>query len=69
VQALSSEGKMSAYVLMALPFVVTGILFLTTPQYVAQFGESPLGFVLIGVAVVMLTVGALWLRKVVSFSF
>jgi tight adherence protein B len=69
VQALSSEGKMSAYVLMALPFVVTGILFFTTPAYVAQFGESPLGFVLIAVAVVMLTVGALWLRKVVSFSF
>jgi tight adherence protein B len=54
---------------MALPFVVTGILFFTTPAYVAQFGESPLGFVLIAVAVVMLTVGALWLRKVVSFSF
>jgi tight adherence protein B len=69
VQALSSEGKMSAYVLMALPFVVTGILAITTPTYVAQFGQSPLGFVLIGVAVIMLTVGALWLRKVVSFSF
>ncbi|WP_240605834.1 type II secretion system F family protein [Planctomonas deserti] len=69
VQALSSEGKMSAYVLMALPFVVTGILAITSPTYIAQFGQSPLGFALIGVAVVMLTVGALWLRKVVSFSF
>lgn len=69
VQALSSEGKMSAYVLMALPFVVTGILTLTSPAYVAQFVQSPLGFVLMGVAAVMLTVGALWMRKVVSFSF
>ena len=69
VQALSSEGKMSAYVLMALPFVVTGILSFTSPAYVAQFVQSPLGFVLMGVAAVMLTIGALWLRKVVSFSF
>jgi tight adherence protein B len=69
VQSLSSEGKMSAYILMALPFVVTGLLCLTSPAYIGQFVESPLGFVLMGAAVVMLTVGALWLRKVVSFSF
>jgi tight adherence protein B len=69
VASLSAEGKMSAYVLLALPFVVLGILMLTSPTYVAKFVQSPLGFVLMGVAVVMLTIGALWLKKVVSFKF
>jgi tight adherence protein B len=31
--------------------------------------ETPVGLVLIGVSAVLLTLGALWLRKVVSFKF
>jgi tight adherence protein B len=69
VASLSAEGKMSAYVLLALPFVVLGILTLTSPSYVSKFVQSPLGFLLMGVAIVMLTIGALWLKKVVSFKF
>lgn len=69
VASLSAEGKMSAYVLLALPFVVLGILMMTSPGYVVKFVETPLGYILMGVAAVMLTIGALWLRKVVSFKF
>jgi tight adherence protein B len=60
---------MSAYVLIALPFVVLVILSLTSPSYVGKFVENPLGFVMIGAALVMLTLGSLWMRKVVSFKF
>jgi tight adherence protein B len=69
VASLSAEGKMSAYVLLALPFVVLGILTVTSPTYVAKFVENPIGFVMIGAAIVMLTLGSLWMRKVVSFKF
>ncbi|MBC7517553.1 MAG: type II secretion system F family protein [Microbacteriaceae bacterium] len=69
VASLSAEGKMSAYILFALPFVVIGILLMTSPAYIAKFVQSPLGFVLMGVSVVMLVIGGLWLKKVVSFKF
>jgi tight adherence protein B len=69
VASLSAEGKMSAYVLLALPFVVLAILTLTSPAYVARFTQSPMGYALMAVAAVMLTVGGLWMRKVVSFRF
>jgi tight adherence protein B len=69
VASLSAEGKMSAYVLLALPFVVLGILTLTSPAYVSKFTEGPIGFLMIGAAAVMLTIGSLWMRKVVSFKF
>lgn len=69
VTALSAEGKMSAYILLALPFVVIGILMITSPAYILKFVQSPIGFVMMGAAAVMLTVGALWMRKVVSFKF
>jgi tight adherence protein B len=69
VASLSAEGKMSAYVLIALPFVVLAILSITSPSYVGKFVENPIGFVMIGAAAIMLTLGSLWMRKVVSFKF
>jgi tight adherence protein B len=69
VKSLSAEGKMSAYVLMALPFAVVGILSLTSPSYIGQFGQSLAGYGMIAAGAVMLTIGGLWLRKIVSFKF
>lgn len=69
VKALAAEGKMSAYVLMALPAGITAFLAATNPSYLAAFTSSLLGYALIGVSVVMFTIGGLWLRKVISIKF
>ncbi|MET3933123.1 type II secretion system F family protein [Arthrobacter sp. OAP107] len=69
VKALSAEGKISAIVLMVLPFGLGGILLVISPGYMNPFVETPIGLVLMGVSAVLLTLGALWLRKVVSFKF
>jgi tight adherence protein B len=69
VKALSAEGKLSAIVLMALPFGVTGFISLTNPGYLAKFTESAVGYGMLGGAVVMLLVGALWLKKTVAITF
>jgi tight adherence protein B len=69
VKALAAEGKMSAYVLMALPFGITIFLAVANPSYLATFTTSLLGYALIGVSVVMLVIGALWLRKVINIKF
>jgi tight adherence protein B len=69
VKALSAEGKLSAVVLMALPFGVTGFISMTNPRYLAKFTESLVGYGMLGVAGVMLLVGALWLKKTVAIRF
>ena len=69
VKALSAEGKLSAYVLMALPFGIAGFLMFSNPAYMAKFTQSLFGYGLIGASVVLLVIGGLWLRKVVSFKF
>lgn len=69
VKALAAEGKMSAYVLMALPFGISAFLAITNPSYLAPLTTNLVGYALIGVAVVLLVVGALWLRKVISIKF
>jgi tight adherence protein B len=69
VKALSAEGKLSAIVLMALPFGVTGFISLTNPAYLARFTESLVGYAMLGTAGLMLLVGALWLKKTVAIRF
>ncbi|RWR25070.1 type II secretion system protein F [Agrococcus lahaulensis] len=69
VAALSAEGRLSAVILILLPFLVGGFLFMTNPGYLAPFVEHPLGMVLIVVSVIMLVVGGIWLRKVVEIEF
>jgi len=69
VKALSAEGKLSAVVLMALPFGVTGFISLTNPAYLAKFTQSLAGWAMLAVAATMLAVGGLWLKKTVAISF
>jgi tight adherence protein B len=69
VKALSAEGKLSAIVLMALPFGVFGFISLSNPGYVAKFTESTAGYGMLGAAVVMLLVGGLWLKNTVKIKF
>ncbi|MGZ4622652.1 MAG: type II secretion system F family protein [Blastococcus sp.] len=69
VKALSAEGKLSAIVLMALPFGVTGFLSISNPEYLAKFTQSTTGYCLLGGAAVMLLIGALWLKKTVAITF
>jgi tight adherence protein B len=69
VKALSAEGRMSGYVLMLLPIGVTGFLMMSNPAYLTKLTQSVIGWSMIGAAVVLMIVGGLWLRKVVSFTF
>jgi tight adherence protein B len=69
VKALSAEGKLSAIVLMLLPFGIAGFLMLSNPEYMAKFTQSLMGYTMIVVSVILLLVGGLWLRKVVKVKF
>jgi tight adherence protein B len=69
VKALAAEGKLSAIVLMALPFGVSGFLMISNPAYIAKFTQSLMGCVLLVVGGLLLAVGGLWLRKTVQVKF
>jgi tight adherence protein B len=69
VKALSAEGKLSALVLMALPFGIIGFISMTNPGYLAKFTESAMGYGMLGVAAIMMIFGGLWLKKTVAITF
>lgn len=68
VAALSAEGRLSAVILMILPIGVAGFVGISNPGYLAPFVEHPFGPVLIGLAVLLLVVGGIWLRKTVEIE-
>ena len=69
VAALSAEGKLSAYVLIALPFGVAGLVTVLNPSYFEPFRENVLGWIMLGVSAVLLMVGSFWLSKTVQIKY
>lgn len=69
IKALSAEGKFSAYILMALPIGIVVMLSLVNPGYIGVLFAEPLGWVMIGVSIILMTIGGLWLRKIIDLKF
>jgi tight adherence protein B len=69
IRALAAEGKFSAYILGAMPFAITVVLTVVTPGYVDPLFSEPLGWAMLGGAAVMMTIGCLWLRKIIDLKF
>lgn len=65
VAALSAEGRMSAFVLFLLPIGLAGIMTITNRAYIGLLFSRSIGFVMIGIAVALLTAGGLWLKALV----
>lgn len=68
VRALSAEARLSAAILLALPFLVALAIFALNPDYLGLLAEHPLGRLLVGTAVVMMTVGVVVIRRMVAIK-
>ncbi len=66
VRVLSAEGRMSAMVLIGMPFFLVGVLSLVNPEYIAVLFSDPLGKVLIAIALTIMGLGSLVIKKVVA---
>jgi tight adherence protein B len=69
VKALSAEGKLSAIILMALPVLLFILIGLANPKYIGALTGHPVGWMLLGIAAVMMTIGGLWIRKISDLKF
>jgi tight adherence protein B len=67
VQAVSAEGRLSAYVLVALPIVLSAGLAAINPTYFSTLTHG-IGLVLVGVGAVMLTIGSVILNRMVKID-
>jgi tight adherence protein B len=68
VKALSAEGRMSAVVLFGLPIVVGIALFKMNPDYMGLLFTDPIGQNLATVGSIMMVIGALVMKRMVTIK-
>ena len=69
VRALSGEGKMSAYILMAMPVVVAIMISFINPGYTDVFFTEPLGIAMVVASLIMFAVGGFWMSRIIKIKF
>lgn len=69
VRAISSEGRMSAYILTAVPALLVGAIMVLMPDFYTDVIDIPLTWYLIGGAVAWLMLGNAIMFKMANFRF
>jgi tight adherence protein B len=69
IKGLTAMGRASAYVLIALPVFVAGMLTVVNPEYMRPLWHTSTGRTLVLIGLGMIAVGALMLRKIVNFRY
>jgi tight adherence protein B len=69
VKALSAEGRISAIILIALPFVVASLIAVVTPDYLTELFSTVIGRIMLGFAGLMMLLGTVWIKKLVKVDF
>ena len=67
IRALTAMGRMSALVLLLLPVVLGLLLSLIGHGYLSPLFDTHAGRVMIVMSLVLMSIGSLWLRKIVGF--
>ena len=68
VKVLTAEGRLSAYVLLALPFAIGLYMTAVNPDYIGLLVTTTLGIVMLVTALVLIGLGVLWMRKIVNID-
>jgi tight adherence protein B len=68
IRVLTSEGRLSAWVLALMPFAIGLYMFGTNPKYIGLLFSTKVGIVMVIGAGIMLLLGVLWMRKIVDID-
>ena len=68
VKILAAEGKLSAIILVAIPFLLIIILRFINPDYINTLLSEPAGRIMSGIAACMMVMGILVMKKMVNIK-
>ena len=64
LRTLTAEGRLSAWILISVPFVLGAVLHLNSPEYLATLTESPQSPMLLGGCAVLMLFGVVWMQRI-----
>jgi tight adherence protein B len=68
IKVLTAEGRLSGWVLGALPFAIALYMYAVNPTYIGQLFDNTLGLIMVIVALLLMAAGILWMRKIVDID-
>ncbi|HSL60403.1 MAG TPA: type II secretion system F family protein [Desulfotignum sp.] len=68
VRTLSAEGRLSAVILILLPFVIAFFVFFSNPSSLQPLIEEPVGWIMLGAAGVGMVIGAVVMKNMVDID-
>ena len=68
MKTLSAEGKLSGYVLAALPVGLFLYMLVANREYVSFFWTNAIGYFALGGLVILFILGFIWMRKLVKIE-
>jgi len=68
IRALSAEGRISAIVLMSLPFAMALVFHFINPDYLTPLFTDPMGHAMMGGAAVMMVIGGIVMKRMIAIK-
>ncbi len=69
IKAFSSEAKASGGIIAAMPIGVSGMLSVTSPDYIGLLVSEPMGNVVLGICALWMAMGVAVMRNMIRFDF
>lgn len=68
IRTLTTQGRLSGWIVCLLPIALAGAFYLINPSYITLLFTHPLGWMLLGLAVVMQGIGVMVIRNMVNLE-
>jgi len=69
IKALTSEGKLSAIILIALPIIVGLLLMVLNREYMSLLFTTKIGILMLVGAGIFMILGAVWITKIIQIKY
>ncbi|WP_211462715.1 type II secretion system F family protein [Collimonas silvisoli] len=66
IRVLSSEGRLSAWILGVMPFALGAAMFLLNPDFMGPLWKDPIGIAIMKYTLILMAIGILILRKMIK---
>jgi tight adherence protein B len=68
IKTLTSQGRMTGYVITALPFGIVILVYLMNPEFMGTLFTEPCGWVMVGVGLLLIGLGYFLINKIVTIE-
>lgn len=69
IKTRTASGRLSGYIVGALPFLLLGVMSVLNPDYTSGLFETDIGHIMLAIGIVLECVGFVVIKKVVSIKY